>query len=164
VPSLASDLDHAAPFVDQERDEAVAKVIGPRALQADSAAGGRPGVPVPGLPGGVIPDAARAVREQKRVVVRLIERAPPLGQVVGQRSQQANRSCLTGLGRLDAALAVGGLLDQQRPLAHIAPAQHKRLLRPQPGVGEQSDQRGIPSAMLAPLRDRSAQLLDREWR
>lgn len=47
VPSLASDLDHAAPFMDQQRDEAVAKVVGPSALQADRSTSGHPGVPVP---------------------------------------------------------------------------------------------------------------------
>jgi hypothetical protein len=119
---------------------------------------------MPGLPGRVVPDAARAVREQERVIVGMIERATPLGQIVGKRSEQPHRPRLSRLGRLDAALTVRSLLDQQRALAYVAPAQRKRLLWPQAGVSEQSDQPGIPSAVLAPLGHRGAQLLDREWR
>lgn len=58
VPGLASDLDHAAAFMDQQRDEAVAEIVRASTLQADGATGGDPSVPVPGLPGGVVPDAA----------------------------------------------------------------------------------------------------------
>jgi len=58
VPGLAGDIDHAAPFLDQHRDEAVAQVVGPHPAQLDRPAGGRPCVPVPGVPGAVVPDAA----------------------------------------------------------------------------------------------------------
>jgi len=87
VPGLSGDLDHAASFVGQQRDEAVAEVVGTRALQADRPTGRHPRVPVPGLPGGIVPDAARAVREQERVVVGLIERASPLGKIAGERNE-----------------------------------------------------------------------------
>lgn len=63
VPSLPRNLDHAAPLVDQQRDEAVPQVVGTRTLQAYRPTSGHPGVPVPGLPGRVVPDAVRAVRE-----------------------------------------------------------------------------------------------------
>lgn len=66
----------------------------------------------------------------------MIERAPPLSQVVGKRNKQPHGPSLPGLGRLDAALTVSSLLDQQRALAYVLPAQRKRLLRPQAGVSK----------------------------
>jgi len=61
-------------------------------------------------------------------------------------------------------VAVRRLLDQQRPLPHVCPAQRLRLLRPQPGVGEQGDQGGVPRAVPAALRRHGPQLLDGAWR
>ena len=58
-----------------------------------------------------------------------------------QRRQQPHVAPLPGLGRV----------DEERPLADVAPAQRERLLRPQPRVGQHRDQRRVPTAR-SPLR------------
>ena len=81
VPSLVCNVDHAAPFVDQQGYEAVTKVVGASALQVDSAAGGLPGVAVPALPGPVVPDSAGAVGKEQYLTTGPTAEKPPLGKV-----------------------------------------------------------------------------------
>jgi hypothetical protein len=69
---------------------------------------------MPRLPSGVVPDIARAIREQERVVVGTTAQEPQLRKVTGKRGKQANSARLPRLGRLDAPLPICGLLNQER--------------------------------------------------
>jgi len=86
---------------------------------------------------------------------------PPLGQVSGEWRKQSHRARLACLGGLDAALAVSRLLDQERPLANVRPAERLRLLRTKPGIRENRDQGCVSWPMLpSPSRSRHTQALD----
>jgi len=95
----------------------------------------------------------------------VIAAKPPLGQVGGKRREQPHRARLTRLGRLDATLAVGGLLNEKRPLAHVRPAERLRLLRAQPGVSQDRNQGRVARSVLPPPSSRrDSQALDGQRR
>jgi hypothetical protein len=57
-------------LLDEQRDEAVAGVVGAHAGQSDGLAGAPPDVAMPRLPVGVVPDSTAGAWEDERVVVR----------------------------------------------------------------------------------------------
>ena len=104
MPGLPRDINHAASFVDQQRDEVVAQVVGAGVLYTRDRTCGVPCVPMPRLPSAVIPNATGAVWEQKVVVAIVVAAKPPPGQVGGERRKPmslASESVPTGMRRSD---------------------------------------------------------------
>ena len=71
-----------------------------------------------------------------------------MGEVGGERGEQADGALAAGLGLFE--LAVGeGALDEQAALTDVLPAEGERFAGPEAGVGEQGDERGVaqPAAL-----------------
>ncbi len=79
------------------------------------------------------PDAAIPGRKDERVRVGPPARETPLSEMGRQRRQESDGSALTGLRCLHVSKRRGAV-DENRPLADIAPPERERFARSEPGV------------------------------
>ena len=161
VPELARDVDHRAALVQQQRAERMPQRVRrrrrarrPRSPRGRTAPGCRPASSALALA------SARDLARPALVGVRR-PRARRRGPGTPARPssgvpcacRHASRSSRSGASsRTLRRCPVFVRVDQQRPLADVAPAQRERLLRPQPRVGQHRDQRRVARLARRPHR------------
>ena len=145
VPQLGGDVDDREPaLVDEQRREGVAQVVRAGAVDARPP---RPPACRSACASCASRSRARSRRPGSRTAVTVGAGEPAAArhavEVLAQRREQLDGARLAAvLERLELAVAERAL-DQQRALAHVAPLQRERLLRPQAGVREHDEQRRI---------------------
>jgi hypothetical protein len=163
VAELLGDLhDRQPPLLDPQARQRVPQVVRPRAQAA------RLGVrleraPTPVAVVVVAPRLATRRREDERVVCGPTSAQPQLLEVLAQRGEQLDRARRSvGLLAGDDLAVDVLLLDQQCPLPDVPPLERERFLRPDPGVREHADERGM---FVAPFGEQlRAQRLDAQRR
>src|SRR5579884_826886 len=160
VSHLRRDLDVVSLCSEKQRGHAVPQVVG--SARDTGGLGGTYVSPSPPVPVVVIgPRSPLASREHERISSRVTGDAPPLLQVVRERSQQLHVPRSTRF-RVRLNPQRQSLVDADRLRADVAPTQGERLVRPQPGIREHRDESRVTGPFT--LQQLATKTLDRERR